>query len=71
MGAGGGVVPIDRDGFIQARDDQLGISIAIEIAGGGRVAHAKMCESPLFREVVELQVAAVYEGQVLLLARGL
>ena len=68
LGGGRGIVPVDPNRFIETSDDQFHIPIPIEVAGGGRITHAEVVEPPALADVLEIQVATVGKGEILLFA---
>ena len=64
----GGIVPVDPNRFIETSDDQFDIPIPIEVAGCCRITHTEVVESPALADVLEIEVASVGEGEILLFA---
>ena len=67
--AGLRIVVVDRHGLVQADADDVEIAVAIKVADGAAVAHAQMVQAPCLGDIIELQIAAVAVGEVLLLER--
>ena len=55
-------VLVERKIFGQVADEQLDVTVAIEIAGGGAVAHAFFGQPPLVADIFEIQIPVVAEG---------
>ena len=64
-GRPGGIVAVNADWFLEAGDDEFGVPVPVEVAGGGRIAHPKMVQSPGGADVLELEIATVGKGEVL------
>ena len=62
-----GVVAVDADRFFQVGADDFEVAVPVEIGRYCSVAHSGVVQTPGHAHVLELEIAKVAEGQVLLL----
>ena len=61
-----GIVSIEGHLFVEVDGHQIEVAIPVEIGIGGPVTHAVVVQTPGYANVLEIQIAVIAKGQVLL-----